>query len=331
MANINKGNTTTIKNIAEVQGCSTNTVSLALRNSPRISDAVRKDIHKIADKLGYIPNYAAQNLRNRKSCSIGIRVLDLYNTVRADFIGRILPRIRIDMNYRPVLGSGLSEFTSGGLEDCLWMRTFQEMAVEAIVLIETSVHKLPVWSRRTPFVYACCQPDEEAQCDYVGLDRHEVAILAVDHIRKRGHKEILLLDPKSNLTEYVGDYADSCGLGNITFNLFSRETDSIVKSYLDLQASGRPTAIFVGDTMKAIYLEQAFSAKGIKVPDDLAIVAYDYLNLNDSLQTPITTIEQPMPEIVDGIMNILKIRVSQPDHPFIKQVLHHKLVVRSSS
>ncbi|HSI85109.1 MAG TPA: LacI family DNA-binding transcriptional regulator [Candidatus Methylacidiphilales bacterium] len=45
-----------MRSIAEEAGCSVMTVSLALRNHPRISDSTREHVHRVAKKLGYRPN-----------------------------------------------------------------------------------------------------------------------------------------------------------------------------------------------------------------------------------------------------------------------------------
>ncbi len=50
----------TLKDIAEVVGCSVNTVSLALKNSPRISEATRNKIQKAAKDMNYASNNMAR-------------------------------------------------------------------------------------------------------------------------------------------------------------------------------------------------------------------------------------------------------------------------------
>ncbi len=49
-------NRITLKTIAEYCDCSVNTVSLALRNDSRISEATLRKVQQAADELGYIRN-----------------------------------------------------------------------------------------------------------------------------------------------------------------------------------------------------------------------------------------------------------------------------------
>lgn len=62
----------TIKDIAQQAGVSVSTASRALNHNPRISDKTRQRIEKIADQLGYQPNYNAQNLTRGESNMVGI-------------------------------------------------------------------------------------------------------------------------------------------------------------------------------------------------------------------------------------------------------------------
>lgn len=62
----------TIRDIAEVAGVSISTASRALNNNPRISLKTRQRVKKIADQLGYQPNYNAQNLTRGESNMVGL-------------------------------------------------------------------------------------------------------------------------------------------------------------------------------------------------------------------------------------------------------------------
>lgn len=67
----------TIKDIARQLDINPSTVSRALRNHPDVSDRVKETIVRLADKLGYKPNYAAINLRKGKSGMIALLVPEI--------------------------------------------------------------------------------------------------------------------------------------------------------------------------------------------------------------------------------------------------------------
>ncbi|MCM0583418.1 LacI family DNA-binding transcriptional regulator [Weissella diestrammenae] len=62
----------TIQDIAEQADVSMSTVSRALSDSPRISQATRDRIQKLAQDMGYTPNFAAKNLMATESNTVGV-------------------------------------------------------------------------------------------------------------------------------------------------------------------------------------------------------------------------------------------------------------------
>jgi LacI family transcriptional regulator len=72
MAPIPKGSNPTVHTIAAACGVSATTVSLALRDDPRLPEHTRHRIQQYADKVGYRPNQVARNLKRSATGSLGI-------------------------------------------------------------------------------------------------------------------------------------------------------------------------------------------------------------------------------------------------------------------
>ena len=70
-----------LKDIADKTGFSTNTVSLALRQSPRIPQQTRDIIQRAASELNYLPNQIAKSLVSRETKTIGLVLTDINNPV----------------------------------------------------------------------------------------------------------------------------------------------------------------------------------------------------------------------------------------------------------
>src|SRR5699024_5202066 len=62
----------TIRDIAKKAGVSPSTASRALNNNSRISEATIKKVKKIADEMGYLPDYNAKNLTNGEANAVGV-------------------------------------------------------------------------------------------------------------------------------------------------------------------------------------------------------------------------------------------------------------------
>ncbi|MET1072394.1 MAG: LacI family DNA-binding transcriptional regulator, partial [Umezawaea sp.] len=64
----------TISDIARAAGVSTGAVSYALNGRPGVSDATRKRVVEIADRLGWVPSSAARSLSDGRANAIGLVV-----------------------------------------------------------------------------------------------------------------------------------------------------------------------------------------------------------------------------------------------------------------
>ena len=62
----------TIKDVAREAGVATSTVSRTLKDSPLISENTKVKVRQAMQKLGYTPNFAAQNLANKSTQTIGV-------------------------------------------------------------------------------------------------------------------------------------------------------------------------------------------------------------------------------------------------------------------
>ena len=91
-----------LDDLAAKLGVSKVTISKALRDHPDISPATTLRVKKLADKLGYMPNYMAKNLSARRSNIIGLVVPKIAH----HFFGSVIESVynaRFENNYETVL------------------------------------------------------------------------------------------------------------------------------------------------------------------------------------------------------------------------------------
>ena len=80
----------------------------------------------------------------------------------------------------------------------------------------------------------------------------------------------------------------------------------------------------------AVQFMRAVQQQGVAIPEDLAVIGYDYFPWADMLKVPLTTIEQPIAEMATAAVDITRTRLTEPGAPLMHTVLPHKLVVRAS-
>ena len=321
----------TLKDIAAEAGVSVNTASLALRESPRISGETRKRVHRIARRMQYVPNSAARNLARKRSGLIGIYTRALYDAVRTRLINRLFAELHT-AEYRPILG--LAENANDPWYASPWMRTFQELKVEALVVVVEGVDRLHRWPARVPTVLVGCQPMESLQCDYLGLDRREGAKLGVAHLVARGHKKILVAcAEKADFAQGCFEQIAAAGLQAMSVNLTQPSDEKRLHAVLDFLAgtTEKPTAAIFGDSPLAAQFMHRMEELGYRVPGDIAVVGYDYFPWADMLKTSLTTVEQPIAEMASEAVKMIRARLADLNCPPMRMVLPHRLVVRESA
>ncbi len=325
----------TLKDLAELAGCSKNTVSLALRDSRRISAETRRRIKRLAGKHEYIPNFAARNLSTNRSGMIGVYTRALNDAVRTELINALIAELHT-AEYRPVLGLGHGH--SGPWHTSPWMKTFQALKVNALVVVVELMEKLPQWCRQIPIILVGCLPDESLKCDYLALDRKEAGRMGIEYMLGRGHRNILIASAEH------GSFFEGCvetlnaaraDLQSFDPGMLSDsdrmcELTEFVQKQEKIPGKARLTGVVFGDSGIAANFIYHANKKKIKVPSDIAVVAYDYFPWADMLKVPLTTIEQPIEELARRAVEITKNRLIRPDSPYTHVLLPHRLTVRKS-
>jgi LacI family transcriptional regulator len=323
----------TLIDIARKAECSPNTVSLALRSSPRISQETRDRIHSIARRLNYTPNYAATHLRRQRSGMIGVYAHAIRDAVRIELVNHLLRELHT-AEYRPVLG--LEQDHPGPWYNSPWMQTFKQLNVEALVILSEDINELPEWSKNIPVILLGCNPNESLPCDYLALDRAEAAQMGIEHLIDRGHREILVAcSPQCNFGKgsMKALRKHRCKIHKLPLPGLNPEDiqQSRLLGYTYARQSQGPTAAIFGDSGLAAGFLSGVINRGGRVPKDMAVLGYDYFPWADMLAAPLTTVEQPIHAMATAAVDLIKKRLRQPDAPPVHIVQPHTLVIRKST
>lgn len=187
----------TLNDIAAAAGVSRATVSLVLRNSPLVHADTRARIEQQIDRLGYVYNRAAANLRRQVSSSVALVINDLSNPFFAEFAAGVDEALA-GAGYVTLLGS-----TGESVErqDAV-LTSLMEHHPAAIILSPAegtdAARVMRVVGKRTP-VLVFNRELEGADFDFLGLDNRRGAYLATEHLLTRGHRRIA----------FFGGHADS--------------------------------------------------------------------------------------------------------------------------
>ncbi len=324
-----------LKDIAEVYGCSINTVSKALRNSEELPESTCKKIQAIAHNMGYIRNRQASSLRSGRSRIIAVIVYDIHNAYFSSLISEIELELRRS-------GYDMMIF-------CTQTTTAEkERGIEMIqIALSQSVDGIlyfPYWtdqaniqyleSSRVPYVLVGhWLPDTDSDC--VRCDDYAGGRLAASHLLALGHKKfVYIAGMDSNSAQHdresgFRDVLSSAGIPasdvlTIPGKLWDWANENgTVRELLHLETY---TAIFTFNDNIAYQIIKHFRNLGIRIPEDVSLVGCDHLRRSVDYLENLTSIAcdenfSLARESVQALLN----RIQQPDRPRKTTLLPVKL------
>lgn len=328
-----------LKDIAQQTGFSVNTVSLALRSSPRIPDETRTLILQTAERLNYLPNQVAQSLVRRETRSIGLILTDLKNPV----LTAVAQAVELELSKR---GYTTLFATSNNLlaREAEMIETFRARRADGMLIFPCSHrqldHILALRKRNYPVVLLVGDPD--AGIDAVCMDERAGAFKAVAHLINNGHSKIALIDTAATLgnTEKQEGYLRAHAQLGLTPDpglMLDPKGNSVAAGFWavdDLRSRKLDfSAIFAANDSLALGALRYCSKHGLRVPQDLAIVGFDNIEFGEYAVTPISTINYDVGRVtklaIERVIDLIGTTGELPEAR-VTQV-DPELVVRESS
>lgn len=308
----------TLQDVAKFAGVSSATVSFVANGKldVRVSAATRARVQIAIDQLGYRPNILAQNLASGGSNFLGL-VSDAIATT--PFAGQLILGAQ-DEAWRHgfVLLIADTENNTQAEDDAISMML--EHQVKGI-LYSTWFHRqaiIPVRLRETDFVLVnCFSPDFDSRS--VVPDEVQGGRSAMELILSKGHRRIAFINATTPAPAKDGrllGYRQALKDAQIRFDsklVFDVYPDqeggySAVDRLLALGV----TAVFCYNDRVAMGVYDGLREKGLKVPEDLAVVGFDNQEIIAAhLRPPLSTVGLPHYELgVAGVRLLLGIDTS---------------------
>jgi LacI family transcriptional regulator len=327
----------TIQEVAEKAGVSSTTVSHVLNNTRHVSPEARARVEAAMDELGYHPNALARSLRRGQTHTLGLILPDSANPFFAE-IGRAVEDAAFDLGYSVILCN-----TEGDLDkEQLYMDVLSKKQVDGIIFVAAGdrTDSLRGLLRRKMPVVVVDRDLTGVEVDAVLGDNQQGGYLATQHLIGLGHRRIACISGPSNVTpsaERVIGYRNAIlGAGLmvdedlIVRGDFHAESGHSAAHRL-LDRSSAPTALFVCNDMMAMGALRAAAEIGQRVPDTLAVVGFDDIDLASYTSPRLTTVAQPKVEMGRRAVQLLIERLADKALAPRKEILLPQLIVRDSS
>jgi Transcriptional regulators len=336
------GKKTTIKDIAEAVGVSTALVSFALNNNNgkyRVSEEMVKKIRAKAKEFNYQPNSAARSLRSGRTDTIGVLLSDISNRFFAD-IARCIEDEASKDGITVMIGS--TDENPKKFQRLI--DVFINKGVDGFIIVpcegsEKIIKKLIDF--KIPVVLID-RTYEDLDVSSVTLNNKKAISLAVKELYSQGYKKIHFVSYYTTTSNIVDREA-----GYITaMQKFGLESESNVRKikYVDIYdqlqtlipqmvAEGTEAIVFCTNRL-AIDSLLILRSMGKKVPEDIAIVAFDGSETFafQLYYTSISYIKQPIDKFGTESYSILMKMIENKDLSDCKNVvLNPELISLNSS
>lgn len=323
----------TIHDVASRAGVSKSLVSLAMRGSPKVSEASRLAIMEAAAELGYRPNAAARSLADRRSHTVGVLILDLHNPVFAEILDGMQSEIR-----RRGLSTMLVTGGADPAREKAELDTLLQFQVEGLILIS---HRLPPKALRAiadevPTVVVTRSDVAAPHIDTVCNDDVAGSGLAVDHVVGLGHRRITCLTGGSNpvSADRERGYREAMirhGLAEHVRVVPGGLTDAAGYAAARAALTDAPTALVVANDLAAVGAIAAVQDAGLRVPEDVSVVGYDGIAVGALRSIGLTSVAQPLAELGALAAQRLFERIEHPQAPAQHTTLDSHLAIRTTT
>lgn len=333
----------TIKDIAKALGLSTSTVSRALRDSYEISPETKKLVLECAEKLNYRPNPIALSLKERKTRSIGVIVCEIANSFFSQVINGI-ESLAYDKGYNVIISQSHESFE----REILAIQYLSSRGVDGILIsvsTETSdfEHIRNLHQKGLPIVlFDRISPDINTHT--IIVDNFKGTYEATEHLIANGYKKIAAISNSeflsisserlagykealnSNGIKINKDYIRHCYYGGMVF----AEVEEAINQLLILKDP--PDAIITLSDKLTIGALKTIKRRGLKIPDDIAIVGFSNSDLTELTDPPLTVVRQPAFEMGKAATELLLqlIESRRPVTEFEKRILSPEFIPMES-
>jgi DNA-binding LacI/PurR family transcriptional regulator len=312
-----------IADVARHAGVSPSTVSYVLSGKRSISEETRRRVESSIRELGYRPHAGARALASSRS----------------NVLALVMP-LRTGVGVPVVMQIAISVVTTarGHDHDVLLLtqeegdegvrRVADSALVDAVIVMDVQMHdeRLPMLRSLDRPSVLIGFPEEAAGLTCIDLDFRAAGELCVDHLAGLGHQRVGLIGSPPEVYERETGYAQRVADGffaaarrhELTVTLDPCESTAeaarelaarLLREHPDL------TAVVVHNEPIVEPLEAAFRAAGLRVPEDMSIVAICPDEVAERLPTPVSSIAMPAAELGEQAVELIMAKLDNRDVP----------------
>jgi DNA-binding LacI/PurR family transcriptional regulator len=332
-----RGERPSITRVAELAGVSPTTVSHTLNGRRPVAESTRRRVLDAIERLGYRPNVLARGLRTSRSQTIGLVIPDITNPFYPA-LARGLQDVLGPAGYDEIISNtdGDRDLERAAIEqmiarqvDGLAFAVFHTHAEDLLPAIEAGIPVVRLGGRLV-----------QEGVDVVHSDDEGGAAEATRYLLARGYRRIgFVCGPQAEgpAAERVAGYRAALAEAGapadprlVVHTHFSRAGGQEGAAVL-LDLSEPPDAVLCANDIMAIGALETAALRGLRVPDDLAVMGFDDIEAAGLISPGLTTMANPAREIGQACARLLLDRLSGRAEGYREVVIPARFVRRQSA
>ena len=346
----------TLYDVAKHAGVSIATVSRVLHGQDRVRESTRTRVRAAIEELGYVPDGAAQSLARSRKDVVGLVCVEREKPHHSNiesmsllFYDEVMRGVesRVRERHGSLLITYLREDETLAVpvtedEPVLPRLLALSGKVDGLLIGEGVVPPAVVagLARRLPVVVVAGDTDQRC-ADVVAADNWSGAHAVVTHlVAEHGRRRLFHVDgpasaPDAKVRRLAMQAVIDAHPGTVLTGSYSGRfsvgsgEDAAVR-LLDDAGRALPDAIVCANDQMAIGVLRALAARGVRVPQDMAVVGFDDIFPASLGDPPLTTVRQPIRELGERACERLFERIAEPSLRPKVELLPIELVLRSS-
>ncbi|RPD42944.1 LacI family DNA-binding transcriptional regulator [Chitinophaga barathri] len=331
----------TIIDIAKELNLSKSTVSRALTGHKSVKPDTRQAVLELAEKLDYQRNMLAISLITKKTNTIGIIVPEFHSSYFPKaIIGA--QEVASKAGYSTVICQSDETYETEVANTRVMLANQVDGILVSITKETKNFDHLKIFQRKGIPIVFFNRVCDEMDVPKVIVDDYDGSFRAVSHLIERGRKRIAHLAGPYSLKiseKRLNGYKAALRKHNVAFDedlviSYDLNIDK-VKIYVNhlLNMENPPDAIFAVNDPTAIETIQVIKKRGLRVPEDIAVVGFSNDFVSGLIDPALTTVAQPVKEIGQAAAQLLIDQINREvgDWKAIIRVLKTELIIRKSS
>lgn len=323
----------TLDDIARLAGVSATTVSRVINNYGSLSEKTKTKVFSAMQELNYQPNSLARSLKGKKTQLIGVILPGVSNP----FFGQMVQEIE-DQLFKKGFKMILCNAGNDARKERDYLRMLMANRVDGII---AGSHNLGIEEyQKVGLPIISFDRYLSDNVPIVSSDNYQGGQLAAQSLISSGSKNLQIITgsnrPNSPTNSRLTGFKDVLEKHDLSYNLiellFSSSPNIKSLKIKELLTNKKIDGIFCTDDLTALLVKQQAQALDLQIPTDIRLVGYDGTNFIQNYHPELTTIMQPITDIVTMMIDLLLKRIDDPDCQLEKNyVLPVKLITGATT